>query len=155
MTTAKRPRPANRRTEPRMIEARMREDQAISLRLAGLTLQQIADQLGFADHTAAIKAIDRALARAAPPDDVDQLRQVEAARLDRLIAARWQAALQGDDKAVASVVQLIARRCRLLGLDRPVQLEAKVEHVEVTPIDVELALLAAQLGVDPQAVAGD
>lgn len=139
-------------TRPSDIQARQREADALRLRLAGLTLEQIAAQVGLQTPTGAWHAITRALERAVPPEDVDQLRATEAARLDRLLAARWQAALQGDDKAVDQCLRIIDQRRRLYGLDRPAKIDATVEHRTVAPIDEELARLAEQLGADPERV---
>ena len=49
-------------------------------------------------------------------DDVDALRELEAMRLDALHAALWDKAMTGDVRATNSIVIIIDRRCRLLGL---------------------------------------
>jgi len=59
----------------------------------------------------------RALAHASPPES--QVREfviAEVARLDRLQAAWWLRALDGDRDAAAIVIRCIAERGRLLGL---------------------------------------
>ena len=49
-------------------------------------------------------------------DDIDQLREMELARLDALQASLWAKAEKGDLRAVNACVRIIDKRCRLLGL---------------------------------------
>lgn len=49
--------------------------------------------------------------------DVDQVIQLEVTRLDRALNAIWDQVLAGDNAAIRSMLQLMERRARLLGLD--------------------------------------
>src|SRR5699024_12051924 len=51
----------------------------------------------------------------------EQLRDVEAARLDALQRAIWERAIDGDLSAMDRVIKIVDRRARLLGLDAPQQ----------------------------------
>lgn len=95
---------------------------AVSLRLAGLSYDQIAEQAGYSDRSTARHAVMRALDRAEEAN-VGELRTVENHRLDRAQAAIWPAVLRGDTKAVDTFLRLSARRSRLNGLDAPQVLE--------------------------------
>lgn len=123
-----------------------RRGKAVAMRLAGLDFETIATRLGYADRAAAHKDITRAMETsiAEMSRNADVLRQEELARLDRLQAGVWTAAAAGDPKAVSTVLQIIDRRCRLLGLDAP----QRVEVVSLDAVDAEIRRLTAELGRD-------
>jgi hypothetical protein len=128
-----------------------REHQAVQLALAGATFDQIAQQVGYANRSAAWKAVQRALARV-EAHDVGSLREVEGARLDRLQVAVWPAALRGEVKAATVVLRIMERRARLLGLDAPLRADVGVRP----EIDAGIRALVAQLGGKvPPRPAGD
>jgi hypothetical protein len=89
------------------------------MRIAGFTWDQIARQLGYADKSAACRDVGRALERnqAELKQTTDELRALEAARLDRLQVGLWPAAAQGEVKSAGVVLQIIAQRIKLLNLD--------------------------------------
>lgn len=120
-----------------------RRAKAVAMRLAGVDYETIAQRLGYASRGAAYTDIDRALqARLAEQHQgAHVLRQQELARLDRLQAAAWTAAASGDLKAIETVLKVIDRRCKLLGLDAPVRHEV----VTLDAIDAEIARLTAEL----------
>lgn len=122
-----------------------RRGKAIALRLAGMDYDNIAQRLGYADRAAACKDIQRALEAnvAQQTQSADTLREVELMRLDRLQAAAWQAAAQGNLKAIETVLKVVDRRCRLLGLDAPIKADISVSDA----LTSEIERLAAQLGV--------
>ncbi|WP_406501591.1 hypothetical protein OHA04_27605 [Streptomyces sp. NBC_01590] len=124
------------------LSAAERRKKALALQLAGIDLRTIADQVGYADASAAKKAIDRAVEEsiARAKTDVDELRRREVMRLDRLQAAFWTPAVKDRDKKAADIVlKCITARDRLQGLAAPV----KVEHSgEVTEYHI--------VGVDPE-----
>ena len=95
---------------------RDREHKAVQLALAGATYEQIATECHYAGKSGAWKAVQRLLARV-DAENAGQLRTVEGARLDRLQAAHWPAALRGDTKAAGVVLRILDRRARLFGLD--------------------------------------
>lgn len=123
--------------------AAARRKQALALHLAGVDLRTIAEQVGYADASAAKKGIDRAIADSIARDElaIDELRQNEVMRYDRLQAAFWTSAVKDRDKKAADVVlKCIAGRERLLGLAAP----AKVEH------SGEVATEYRIVGIDPE-----
>ncbi|MFB4312914.1 hypothetical protein [Actinomadura sp. 21ATH] len=72
----------------RSIETAERDAEAARLRARGLSYPRIAEQLGYADHTGAYYAVQRAL-KAAVQEPAEEVRQLERERLDYL----WQQAL--------------------------------------------------------------
>jgi len=121
-----------------------RRTKAVAMRLAGVDYDTIAQRLGYASRGAAYTDIDRALQTRLTEQrqGADVLRQQELARLDRLQAAAWTSAAAGDLKAVETVLKVIDRRCKLLGLDAP----QRHEVVTLDAIDAEIARLTAELG---------
>lgn len=103
----------------RQIQIAERRTKATQMRLAGMSLQGIADQLGYASAGAVSKDLTRALRAAAKAQNLnsDELLQIEIDRLDRLMAGLWTKAITGEVKAVEAVEKIIYRRCQLLGLD--------------------------------------
>jgi hypothetical protein len=87
----------------------------VELASQGLTYEEIASAVGYANKSSARKAVVAALA-AREVDGVDMLRSLEVARLDDLQKASWGAALSGDHRAVDRVLRIITLRSKLLGL---------------------------------------
>jgi hypothetical protein len=143
-------------------ETAERDAEAARLRSRGWSYQQIADELGYAHHSNARKAVKRAL-EAIVAEPAEDLRQIELGRLD----AMWQIALavleryhvtvsngrlitiggkplEDDGPVLAALDRLLKiqeRRARLLGLDAPAR-----THVTVTDsMEAEIERLVAQL----------
>lgn len=138
-----------------------RDAEAARLLAAGLSYRQAAERLGVT-HTTVAKMEKRALQRVVLPS-VQELRQVECAKLDRDEAAlqaivddppvvvsggRVTDVLDMDavSKAIDVRTRLAARRAKLLGLDAPVVRVKVSERVLAS----EIRRIAAELGlVDP------
>ncbi len=125
----------------RMLEAREREKQALSMRRAGATYLQIADTLGYGNPSNAHRAVFRALDRV-PLENAHQLRMMECLRLDALQTAHWTPALAGNAPNARIVLRVMERRARLLGLDAPSRMEISEE------VDAEIKSLVAALVED-------
>lgn len=104
------------------VEAVMRQKQALDLRIAGLPYQDIADRLGYAARGAAHKAVMSALTHTLQ-EPADNLRQIEVARLDKMLLALWPKVLKADVAAIDRALRIAERRARLLGLDAPTRQE--------------------------------
>jgi hypothetical protein len=70
------------------IETAARDLEAAGLRVRGRSLQQIADELGYASRGHAHDGIMRAFA-ALPTDEAADARRLDLERIDRLIAKAW------------------------------------------------------------------
>jgi hypothetical protein len=102
-----------------------RETECLRLRRGGLTLDEIAKRVGYANPGSVHKALERANARIVR-EDVEEIRNLEAERLDLLQAANWGRALAGDIPAGALVLRVMERRAKLLGLDMPIRVQQEV-----------------------------
>jgi hypothetical protein len=115
-----------------------RESKVIALRSAGATWAEIAKSMGYAGPSSAYYTYQKAAERLIRPD-LEEYRDMELERLDRLQRAVWRDAIGGNTKAVDSVLRIIDRRSRLLGLDQPTKIQAEVITYDAGGINTELA----------------
>jgi hypothetical protein len=113
---------AESKTSPRRLEAHGKHARAIQLRIAGATLQQIADELGYAGPSGAHEAIQRGLDKTMRPG-ADELRDLYSSRLDRLLLGIWDKASKGNLLAVDRAVRVIDRMAKLHGVDAPIRIK--------------------------------
>lgn len=119
-----------------------KEIKALEYRRAGYTYDQIAKALQFKAGTTARTYVQKAMQRAVQ-EGTDELREIEAHRLDTAQAAIWQNVINGDVTAVNALIRIMERRSKLLGLDAPVRAEVDVTHFDGgTEIDNEVKALA-------------
>ena len=100
--------------------------------------------LGLAGRSSAWKIVQRGLQRA-PAESAEDLRTLEAARLDALQSAVWQLAIDGDIKATTAVLRIMERRARLLGLDVPSKQQVEMVHYEASEVDAQIEALVELL----------
>lgn len=132
--------------KPRNVKTEVQDGQALELRKAGASYDQIAKQLGFAHKSGAHHSVMRALKasiamRNAAAEDV---LEIELQRLDEMLLGLWADARKGRWLAVDRVLKIMERRAMFLGLDAPkrsevsgpdgaaIQIDAEV-HVELSP----------------------
>lgn len=108
--------PHNNATRTPSVATIARENHALELRRAGASYQTIADELELSHRSDARKLVQRALGRV-HQEPANEIRQLEAERLDRLQLGVWQKAIRGDLGAFDRVLRVMERRARLLGLD--------------------------------------
>jgi len=119
-------------SNPKSANRAERAARAFALRKSGMSYRDIALELGVAhslvhrDVQAAIKQfLDEAR------EHHTQIMAIEAARLDDLQRVMWEQAAMGDRRAVDTVLKIMERRAKLLGLDTPVA--TKAVNVTLTP----------------------
>lgn len=124
-----------------------RRSRAVALRLAGADLQQIVDALGYSDKAAASKDITRALEAHLAEQRMgsELLRETELLRLDRIQRGLWPAAVNGDTKAADTVLRVIDRRVRLLGLDIPPDMQEQLRQQVVQAAAAHLFAVINQI----------
>jgi hypothetical protein len=142
--------PRESKTSRRRIEATERQRQALELRKAGATYDDIAARVGYSGRTAAYHGIMSALAKMLQ-EPAEELRTLEVERLDSLLLSVWPRALGGDLKAVETTLRIMERRARLIGLDLQPALTAEQPGAQINALvlqivrDPELAEIADQL----------
>ena len=149
--------PAGHDLNPRDESVQLREVQALRLRAQGLTLQQIAEAVGYADRSGAKRAIDRLL------EDVkfeaaEEYRQLELTRLEATAAKvtdlLYRTTDEGTILGCARELRHLSQSIRkLLGLDAPSRriVEVITEDVidaELRALTAEMAELARDVGVE-------
>lgn len=103
-------------TEDLAAAERARDRQVLELHHFGLPFDVIAAKEGYGDPEAAYLAYRRAMSRQLRPD-LDEAIILEADRLDRLQVAHWGNAIRGDAQATTTILKVMERRSKLLGLD--------------------------------------
>jgi hypothetical protein len=129
---------------PNQIEAKQRQAQAVQLRVAGATLTQIAERLGYVHASGAHQAIMAALRDMLPEQERADARRLELAKLDRLEMSAWPRALNTDpqappgdaDKAAFTILRCISQRSKLLGLEAPAAVDVRVREGELVHVEI-------------------
>ena len=125
---------------PRRIDAKNKQRQALELRMAGRTWQEIADNLGYANHTGAIAAVKTALHSTLQPP-ADHYRALTLERLTKILQVHWPLMLQADAASTRLCLQAIGDIRQLMGMDSPTKMEhtgadgAPIKH-EVLTLDI-------------------
>ena len=114
--------PRESKLSPRRIEAIEKQKQALELRMAGRTWQEIANVLGYKDHSGAVRAVEAALSHTLEAPSA-HYRALTLERLTKVLQVFWPTMLQGSPDAARTVLHTIADNRKLMGLDAPVQLE--------------------------------
>lgn len=125
-----------------------KERQALELRRAGATYQDIATAIGYATPQGAYLAYQRALKRTLSDAGAEELREMELDRLDRLQRAVWAKALAGEYPAVDRVLKIMAQRAQYLGLYAPAKMQVEAVVYDAGTIESEVARLRLLLEAD-------
>jgi hypothetical protein len=132
-----------RRRSERRLSAHDRRLEVLRLRKAGKDFREIAAEVGYAGPSGAYQAFEAAM-RETLREPADQVRALELERLDAMLRAVWPSALEGELRSIETVLRLMDRRARYLGLDAPTKVD----------ITARVRGWAEELGLDPdQAVA--
>ena len=117
---------------------------AWALRKAGATYDQIAQQIGYADGSAAYEAVAEA-ARAAHQDTPDDTALLEVQRLDQLLMALWPKAMQGQGWAADRILQAMELRRGYSPPGRSVDDPVEERRTVVDAVKTDLAELPERL----------
>jgi hypothetical protein len=121
--------------------------EALQLRQAGLTYRQIGARVGMTE-SGARKAVIRAL-NDLLREKAAEVIEVELARLDRLQVNVWPRAVAGDVRATDTLLRIMDRRAKYLGLNNPKVTDAAADNLTL------LAALSQQLDGSPDTYAPD
>jgi hypothetical protein len=134
-------------TAPARVQSATNQARALELRIQGLTLQQIADQIGVS-KARAYQYVSEGLAElnATCVVHAEELRRLTTEQLDQLLAAHMPKALAGDTEAAGVVIRCLDSRTKLFGLvqSQPVA-PATSPYDRMTPD--ELRAEARKLGI--------
>jgi hypothetical protein len=88
------------------------------LRTVGLTFEEIANAVGYADKSGAKQAYD-AFAERYVTETVEQMRLLQSERLDMLLRPAMKRVNEGDLSWIDVILKVERRRSELFGLDAP------------------------------------
>jgi hypothetical protein len=148
----------------RSFATREKDSRALLLRQQGLSYRSIAREMGWNSASGARQAVQRSLADAVT-EAVDEIRQIESARLDDMMkmllriamTTHYQTTATGVvarhpdtgeplidsdpvTRAVMGLLRISERRAKLLGLDAPVK-----HTITLDQVDTEIRALEAEL----------
>jgi hypothetical protein len=132
---------------PRRIEAVHKQQQALELRMAGRTWQEIGNTLGYANHTGAIAAVKTALRSSLQPP-ADHFRALTLERLSKILQVHWPLMLQADAASTRLCLQVIGDIRELMGLDSP----ARVEHTGADGAPIQHEVMTLDVGDIAEAI---
>lgn len=112
------------------LQAAEKERQALELRKQGATFDQIARAVGYADRSAAYKAVMRGL-KATLREPADEVRALYLERLDYVMACMAPRMAEGNPQAAAAYIKALERQAALLGLDAPLKTEMRIDTEKV------------------------
>jgi sigma54-dependent transcription regulator len=122
-----------------------RRQKVSALRLMHYTQREIAAEIGVSVATVNRDlAVVRSEWAERRSQSYEQWVGEELAKIDLLERAIMPAAISGDDKAQARIVQFMDRRARMMGLDKP----ERFEHTVITmdAVEAEIARLEREMG---------
>ena len=131
----------------RRIEAQSRQHQALELRMAGRTWQEIADHLGYKSHTGAYEAVKVALSRSNHEAAADY-RSLTIGRLTKILQVHWPLMLQADNNSTRLCLQTIKDMREVLGLDSP----SKFEHTGADGAPIRHEVITLDIGDIAEAI---
>lgn len=129
-------------TADQQIEQEERYRRALALRLSGASWDEVAAQVGYANGSAASRAV-LARIRDTTNQAASEWRDLENARLERLLRGVWPRAINPQDRqqmsAVKQALDIIRAQRDLNGLDAPRRVDITTE------LDREIDDLLAEL----------
>lgn len=106
--------------DAKTIERRQKMDEALRLRVSGMTLDSIAKRLGYYDRSGVQKLLDDAIDEIVPVENIVARRALELERCDRrdvalnlALRAQEQQAANGNQAAALAIARLVTAGCRV------------------------------------------
>lgn len=128
---------------------------AVELRKTGMTYEQIAAEMGLKSGSAVYQMVSRAL-KLMPAESIDQVRLLELRRLDALLRAVWNKAVNDEEGAINRALRILERRARVLGLDIYADQRPMVTAVGPATINIQSITAVLPPGFEPpQALEAD
>jgi DNA-binding transcriptional MerR regulator len=97
---------------------RQKAQDAIKLRIAGHSLDEIREQLDYKTRRDVLNAIIKEI-KASGREPAEQAREIELQRLDHMLERLQPGIDKGDVRAVSLGIAISDRRANLMGLDKP------------------------------------
>lgn len=118
-----------------------RQSRAVELRKNGLTFRAIGEAIAEEynlpnyNQSRAFEDVDKAMKYSLKEMALScaEQRELENQRYDDLLLGLWPRVQQGEVKAIAEATKIIQGRCKMLGLDAPIEIkvgQAVADHLE-------------------------
>lgn len=134
-TPAERSARAKLPTVSRMVVAQERRERALELRIAGMSERAIAKEIGISNGRAhQLLAEGAEMLKASVVGKADDVRRLELERCDRMTLALFSQ--RQNPRAADTLLRIMERRAKLLGLDSPVRSEVTGADGEALGISV-------------------
>ena len=137
------------RATPQRIEQRMRERQALELRKAGATYEDISRQVGYHDASGARKAVIRSMNRLTT-EPTTELRAIQYERYNSMLVTLWPEVQQGEQGAINTALRVMGEINGMMGVLAPTEKDININHtgavlvVDGTPEDYIASLRQAR-----------
>lgn len=132
-------------TSPEAIDRAKRRSNALELRGAKVTFEEIANRLGYSSAQHAHRDVMKAIVDLVETPAKDVVAE-ELASLDRVQQTLWPMVRRGDLSAVDRLLKVMERRARYLGLDQPDRIQAEITVSDIDVAQEILDLVAALKG---------
>lgn len=130
--------PRKPKTRKHEVDSAETKAEALRLRTAGLSYEEIADRLGYGNRSSAWHVVQRAL-RETIQEPADEYRTLHRRRLEAIVTAYWAEMQAGNEKAASVVARALADLAELDGLNAPKRLEQKLGTIDDRPIPLVIA----------------
>lgn len=125
-------------TRKQEIDSAHLKAEALRLRTAGLSYDEIAERLGYSNRSGAYKVVQKAL-QDTIQEPADEYRTLHRRRLEAIVSAYWSEMQAGNEKAASVVARALADLAELDGLNAPKRLEQKIGGIDDRPIPLVIA----------------
>lgn len=116
---------------PGQVERYQRDRECYEMRVKGHHWDEVVERLGYASTGHARDRYKLFLERQPAREDLEEQRELEMARLDKMAAALAPKIEAGDVRAIEVGIKLLERRARLIGADQPVKTQLTVINDEL------------------------
>jgi hypothetical protein len=103
--------------------------QIVDLRAKGRSVEMIAEEMDL-NEAMVRRSLTKAM-QGLSSESVEELRALENLRIDRMFLPVYERAVQGDLRAIDRAVLLMERRARMMGLDKPMEIDVRELRVEL------------------------
>ena len=146
------------KTRPDRLAAALRQIEALKMRAAGHSYEEIRARLGYRTRSGAYASVMAGLHKERV-EPADETRVLELERLDRLLNAIWDKATGGDLEAVDRALKIMERRAKFMGLDAPTKIaptdpSGETEYSGLSDAELEHELLKTLIAAGVRAAGG-
>lgn len=134
------------------VERAERLQRILTYRKAGLTITEIAAQLGV--HKSTVSRQYQSALKSLYTEDLEEHRALELARIEAMFRKVYPMAMQGHLGAVDRAVKLSESKRKLLGLDQPARVDIGMPDVDLESATAEVLAAAAAQAMSKGAAGG-